>query len=198
MTRSKSYHHGNLKEALIQAGLEILEEKGLTGLTLRSCAIKAGASHTAPQNHFGNLAGLQTAIAARGYDRMYDRMMREVDADAPLDALRHAALAGYVGFAQDEPGLFELMFSRHRTKSDDPDLLNSARRCFAVLAKCSAGLDWSKSDAPNAALRAQILHWCIVQGFAQLKIAGKLDKGAMKDVEIFDIFPDFTYGGDDL
>jgi AcrR family transcriptional regulator len=67
MSGTTAYHHGNLKEALIDAGLEILEEKGLAGLTLRACARRAGASHTAPKNHFKNHAGLQTAIAARGY-----------------------------------------------------------------------------------------------------------------------------------
>ena len=58
MTWTTAYRHGNLRAALIDAGLEILEEKGLAGLTLRACATRAGASHTAPQNHFGNLAGL--------------------------------------------------------------------------------------------------------------------------------------------
>lgn len=193
MTRSNTYHHGNLKQALIQAGLDILGEKGLTGLTLRACATKAGASHTAPKNHFENLAGLQTAIAALGYQRLFDRMTSDLAPDMDGHDRRHHALDGYVAFATEEPGLFELMFSPHRTKSDDPDLLAQAAKCLAVLSEHSSGLVWRHSDQPDAALKAQVMHWALVHGFAQLKMSGKLDKGAMQGLTISDIFPNFDY-----
>ena len=187
MTETAPYHHGNLKETLVSAGIDLLEEKGLAGLTLRACAVRAGVSHTAPQNHFGNLAGLQTAIAARGYARLFDRLTRD-GGDDP----RCAAFDGYVAFATEEPGLFELMFSRHRTNSDDPALLAAAGQCFAVLAQMAEGYRWD-DDRPDPALSAQIMHWSLVHGFAQLKVAGKLDKGAMKDVTFADILPGFAY-----
>lgn len=193
MTAEKPYHHGNLKEALIQAGLAILEEKGLAGLTLRACAVKAGSSHTAPKNHFHNLAGLQTAIAARGYTRLYKRMTNGVPTEAIMSEKRRRAISGYVEFAVEEPGLFELMFSRQRTQSDDPDLLAEAAKCFELLGEFSAGLIWEGADAPNSDTRSQIMHWALVHGFAQLKMSGKLSKDGLNELDIFSVFPDFQY-----
>lgn len=190
MTKTKTYHHGNLREALIVAGLEILEDKGLAGLTLRACATRAGASHTAPQNHFENLAGLQTAIAARGYQRLFQRMTENMSPNASQPEKRHCALAGYVAFATSEPGLFELMFSRQRTKSDDPELEEQASRCFAVLSENTSDLVGDQAGQPDAPLKVQIMYWSLVHGFAQLKVSGKLDKDGMKDLTVFDVLPD--------
>ena len=64
MTNTKKYHHGNLKAALFEAGLEILAESGLSGLSLRNCADRAGVSHTAPKNHFGKPVILFNYMAA--------------------------------------------------------------------------------------------------------------------------------------
>lgn len=193
MTDQSTYHHGNLKEALVQAGLDILNQQGLADLTLRACAVRAGVSHTAPKNHFGNLAGLMSAIAARGYQQLTETMQTGLSPDASRADRRQAAMGGYVDFARQNPGLFELMFSAQRTNSDDPDLLRHAGRCFAVLCDVSEGLIWDKSDAPDAALRAQIMHWSMVHGFAQLTASGKLNKGDMKNLQIFDVFPKFDY-----
>ncbi|UOA28016.1 TetR/AcrR family transcriptional regulator [Pseudosulfitobacter sp. DSM 107133] len=193
MTDQGTYHHGNLKEALVQAGLDILEQQGLAALTLRACAVRAGVSHTAPKNHFDNLAGLMSAIAARGYQRLTQSMQTGLPPNASRADRRQAALGGYVDFARENAGLFELMFSRQRTNSDDPDLLHDAGRCFEVLRDVSEGLVWDKSDTPDAALRAQIMHWSMVHGFAQLTASGKLNKGDMKDLNIFDVFPQFDY-----
>ncbi|KEJ96572.1 DNA-binding transcriptional regulator, AcrR family [Pseudosulfitobacter pseudonitzschiae] len=193
MTDQSTYHHGNLKEALVQAGLDILNQQGLADLTLRACALRAGVSHTAPKNHFGNLAGLMSAIAARGYQRLTETMQTGLPPDASRADRRQAAMGGYVEFARQNPGLFELMFSPQRTNGDDPDLLHHAGRCFAVLCDVSEGLIWDKSDAPDAALRAQVMHWSMVHGFAQLTASGKLNKGEMKHLQIFDVFPQFDY-----
>ena len=65
----KPYHHGSLKEALVAAGIEILDARGLEALSLRAIAAHVGVSHTAPKNHFGSLKGLLTAIAAEGFAR---------------------------------------------------------------------------------------------------------------------------------
>ena len=190
MSAATPYHHGNLKEALIDAGLEILDEKGLAGLTLRACATRAGASHTAPKNHFGNLAGLQTAIAARGYQRLYESMTADIGPDSSRADKRRCALDGYVAFATSEPGLFELMFSPQRTKSDDPELAKQASKCFALLGETTSDLIGDRDGRPDAALRVQIMHWSLVQGFAQLKVSGKLDKDGLKGLTIFDVLPD--------
>ena len=63
---NKKHHHGDLKSALIDAGLTEVEEKGLESLSLRSIAARVGVSHTAPKNYFNGLCGLLTAIATVG------------------------------------------------------------------------------------------------------------------------------------
>ncbi|MCI5074922.1 WHG domain-containing protein [Oricola sp.] len=189
----KRYHHGNLKEALVEAGLEILGESGLAGLSLRTCAARVGVSHTAPKNHFGTMSGLLTAIAARGYAQLADRMRRDLADDATRRQIRNAAFRGYVDFARAQPALFELMFSGGRTNRDDPALKEGVMACFEILRAASQDLDWDKADLPDAELRAQIMTWSLVHGFAQLALAGKLDKEATKTLGILDIVPDFGF-----
>ena len=70
-------HHGNLKESLVLAGMQLLEDEGLEALTLRRCAVLAGVSHAAPAHHFDGLKGLKTAIATRGY-AIFEQMMKDV------------------------------------------------------------------------------------------------------------------------
>ena len=191
--QEKKYHHGNLKEALVEAGLEILAESGLEGLSLRTCAARVGVSHTAPKNHFGNMNGLLTAIAARGYGQLAEWMRRGLPADPTRQQVRNAAFEGYIGFARARPALFELMFSGGRTNRDDPELKAGVGACFEILREASQDLDWDKADAPDAELRAQIMSWSLVHGFAQLVLAGKLDKDAKKKLGILDVMPDFGF-----
>ncbi|MEM5473554.1 TetR/AcrR family transcriptional regulator [Hoeflea sp. AS60] len=193
MSTAKTYHHGNLKETLITSGLDILREQGLAGLSLRNCAERAGVSHTAPKNHFGNLAGLLTAIAARGYQQLTAHMQRDLSEDASRIERRNAAFQGYVEFALAHPALYELMFSKHKTNSGDPELLAQVTASFVILRDASEGLDWDKSDKPDADLRAQMMLWSLVHGFAQLSVSGKFDKDMMRKLDILDVMPDFQY-----
>lgn len=80
-TGKRSYHHGDLRRALVDEGLALLESQGLAGLSLRAIAARAGVSHAAPKNHFGNLRGLLTAMAAEGF-RRHAAAMREATAIA--------------------------------------------------------------------------------------------------------------------
>ncbi|MCO6186596.1 TetR/AcrR family transcriptional regulator [Rhizobium sp. L1K21] len=193
MAKEKKYHHGNLKEALIENGLAILEETGIEGLSLRTLAERTGVSHTAPKNHFGNIAGLHTAIATVGYKRLAAAMTENVAEDATQSDRRNAAFEGYVRFAKAQPGLFELMFSKRRTNSDDPDLLSAARTCFDVLRDGAEGLVWDKAETVNAELRAQMMYWSLVHGFAQLHISGHFQKEGFNALDILDIVPAFQH-----
>ena len=195
MTKVKTYHHGNLKEALIASGLDILAETGLAGLSLRNCAERAGVSHTAPKNHFGNLAGLLSAIAARGYQELGVYMQRNLREGASRTERRNAAFEGYVAFAVANPALYELMFARDKTNKNDPELQAQVGASFLVLRDAAEGLDWDKSDQPGADLRAQMMLWSLVHGFAQLSVSGKFDKESMRHLGILDVMPDFPYRG---
>jgi AcrR family transcriptional regulator len=110
--KPKTYHHGDLRNALIQAGLGILAEGGAQELDLRKVARRAGVSHAAPYRHFADKQALIAAINEEGFHLLAERIrssLREVT-DEPLEQLLGVALA-YVRFAQENPWLMREMFS---------------------------------------------------------------------------------------
>lgn len=183
MTNRTTYHHGNLKQALIDAGLEILETEGLGRLSLRACAERAGVSHTAPKNHFGNVTGLLTAIAAQGFRRMTDR----IDAGDAADraARQHAALTGYVAFARENPALFALMFSPDKVDFHDPAISEPLSHCANVLRSIA-----KTPSAPGQFGVEEMRIWSLVHGFATLSLQGVFDKPGMRDIGIEDLMPE--------
>ncbi|MEZ5670603.1 MAG: TetR/AcrR family transcriptional regulator [Alphaproteobacteria bacterium] len=118
-----TYHHGNLREALLAAATAIIDEKGLDGLSLRACAARAGVSHAAPAHHFANLRGLLTALGTIAFRRFHARIAAEQAraGGTAIERLR-AAAHGYVGFAVSNPGLFRLMFSASLLDWEDAEL----------------------------------------------------------------------------
>lgn len=172
MTDERPYHHGDLKNALVAAGIALLEEGGMPALSLRAIAARVGVSHTASRNHFGSLRGLLTAIAAEGF-RRHAAFMQEGLTDAAGQAERqHAAVEGYVRFALAHPHVFALMFSPLHCDMDDPALRAAAEASYAVLAGIARGLDWDKADAPGAQRRAEVMLWSFAHGYAMLRLSG--------------------------
>jgi len=166
------YHHGDLRRALLDEGVALLESQGLAGLSLRAIAARAGVSHAAPKNHFGNLRGLLTAMAAEGFRRHCAAMRAGLSPRAGRATRQMAALRGYVRFAEQHPHLFALMFSGEQIDFADAELAAAAAQSYDVLRDIAAALDWDKADAPDAALRAEMMLWSLVHGYAQLSIAG--------------------------
>src|SRR5215212_9346147 len=102
--RPKTYHHGDLREALVAAAVGLLEQKGLSGFTLRQCARRAGVSHAAPAHHFATAADLLAEIAARGYERFVAALGKAADrADVSPLARLQAMGRAYVAFALANP-----------------------------------------------------------------------------------------------
>ncbi len=108
-SKTRPYHHGSLPEALLQAAETVLKRDGLRGLTLRSIAREAGVSHTAPQHHFGDTAGVLSELAAIGHLRLTDDMATHVRGKKTGKTRRKAIAHAYVGFAVTNPDLFRLM-----------------------------------------------------------------------------------------
>ncbi len=188
----KPYHHGDLKAALVAAGIEILDARGLEALSLRAIAAHVGVSHTAPKNHFGSLKGLLTAIGAEGFRRHAAFMQQGLAQGSDAKSRQRAAMQGYVRFAGVHPHLFRLMFSPQFCSFDDPELQRAASGSYAVLQDIAAGLDWDKSGAPDAARRAEMMLWSLVHGFAMLQNSGMTPPDGIV-FDITDIMPDFAY-----
>ena len=189
MTSQRKYHHGNLKEVFLDAARELLEQDGLAGLSLRKCAERVGVSHTAPKNHFGNMAGLLTAMVTCGYDELAQMMSAHTGGDADRDIRRQNALLGYVTFAERNPALYELMFSRDRLVNDDPALMQAVRACFVILADASEDLGWHQGTADQKTGKGQVALWSFVHGYAQLITAQRFKKDNMKGLSILDVLP---------
>jgi AcrR family transcriptional regulator len=168
------YHHGALREALLEAAERILERDGIAGLTLRAAAREAGVSHAAPKNHFGDLRGLLSELAAVGFVRFGAAMVantREGDTTkARLAAIGH----GYVTFAQQNPGLFVLMFRSERLDFRRPALRAAGEAAFGVL----AGTLGSHSPYQTPLTLSQAARitaaWSLAHGFAVLMLDGRL------------------------
>jgi AcrR family transcriptional regulator len=195
---NKNYHHGDLKAALIAAGLAEIEEKGLESLSLRSIATRVGVSHTAPKNHFDGLRGLLTAIATVGYERHAAEMRKDAEGQPPGKARLDAACNGYVRFAMQHPELFKLMFSSTLCDADDPELKQAGWASYDVLRGIAHGLDWDKADAPGSPWRTEWMLWSMVHGYAMLVIEGQIgrnDDGSPM-FEMDELMPDFAYKPD--
>lgn len=187
--KKKPHHHGNLREALVKAGSELLDEGGQAALTLRKCAARAGVSHAAPAHYFDGLNGLLTAIAARGFEVFTRTMIEEAEAgDAAARARLLAICNGYLRFARDHEALFTLMFSSPLLNFDDPELERHSSAAYRVLREGCAPFA-NRSAAPAA---TEIMIWSLVHGFAALarKTRTKDGRHPARDVRFEDILPD--------
>lgn len=120
----RSYHHGDLRTALIESALAILDEKGPRGLTIREVATRVGVSHTAPYRHFRNKSELVTAVVERGFELLQETMARE-QAAAGEDPLARFAAAGaaYIAFGRTWPAYYRVMFSGDLLNRDGDEAL---------------------------------------------------------------------------
>jgi AcrR family transcriptional regulator len=132
--RRKSYHHGNLREALVEAALKLIEAKGPLGFTMAEAARAAGVSPAAPYRHFSGREDLIEAVALRGFERFAERLERATEGGetAPLAAFS-AAGAAYLDFARRNPGYYIAMFESGVSIAGDPELKRAADRAMAVL-----------------------------------------------------------------
>jgi len=176
MSTKKPYHHGDLRNALLEAGLEILDREGIGAVTLRAIAARAGVSHAAPAHHFGNAKGLMTALATIAFERLYNSIAAAVAA-APKGIAEQvrAAGRGYVGFATDNPGLFRLMFTASLLDHTDPDLRRAGDRAYQQLLSIAAAAAAQRGQQSAGAVnRVALQMWCTVHGFAHLLLEGQI------------------------
>lgn len=170
-TARKSRHHGNLRAALIDAGIELLTEGGRDALTLRGCAARAGVSHAAPAHHFDGLSGLKAAIAAEGFRQFRDSMLRAAEAAEPTSRGRLKGICrGYLTFARENWALFDLLFGYDITDGPRGPLQEEGASAYGVLRDACAPFV-AEGQAP-AVVEAQV--WSLIHGYTTLHLRHRL------------------------
>lgn len=167
--RTQSYHHGDLRDALVRAARTILETGGLADLSLRGVARAAGVSPAAPYHHFADKQALLNAVAAEGFaaltSEMLARMAKETDPAARLNA----SGVGYVVFAVENPALFRLMFGGDgQSLSSDTALTEASKGAYDVLRTAAAETSPNGTADPLTCLKL----WALVHGIAKLILEG--------------------------
>jgi AcrR family transcriptional regulator len=173
----KPYHHGRLRQALLDAALEIVAERGPSALSIREAATRAGVSHAAPKRHFATVTELYCAVAEDGYRRLREHLVKRVaehPGATPLQALAILGVA-YVEFATTNTGRFRAMFHSEVTdrRASHP-LERAAGAAFEVLVdairRCQDAGEVRTGPARELALGA----WAMVHGLAILAVDRQL------------------------
>lgn len=170
------YHHGDLRAALLKAADALIRERGVGELSLREVARRAEVSHGAPAHHFRNKAGLLTAFAAQGFERL----LAQVTA---LPAYRAAGSGpdqlaatgrGYVRFALANPAHFAIMFDSAEVDTADPAFETASNQAYALLTRAIERCVREGRLPPGQVGAATVAAWSLVHGFACLWTGGRL------------------------
>ncbi|MFL7871169.1 MAG: TetR/AcrR family transcriptional regulator [Anaerolineales bacterium] len=186
------YHHGDLKNALIKAGTEILASEGLGGLSLRKVAKQAGVSHAAPYAHFKDKQALIAAISTEGFKQLHSQIesVKKTYQANPGSLLIETAWA-YVQFALNEPDRFKLMFSSALEKEKEyPDFVEISQKNFRQLVDiveiCQGANILKSGDSELIALSV----WGTVHGFVSLLLEGQISHSVLEKAPLKEILID--------
>jgi AcrR family transcriptional regulator len=160
---ARPYHHGDLPRALIDAAVQAIAEVGPAAVSMRDLARRAGVSHAAPAHHFGDKAGLLTAVAADGFRRLAATLRETHQATGSFLEVGVA----YVRFAVTHRAHFEVMFRPELYRTDDPELVQARDAARALLYPPAA----EAANSPNGrddGVRAAVAAWSLVHGLATL------------------------------
>jgi len=176
-----AYHHGNLREALVQAAVGILSREGLDAVGMRSAARAAGVSSAAPYHHFGSKEGLLAAVAAEGFRRLAasQREVAPAGEDLASELVRANALGrAYVRFARTHPELYRLMFGRYiEDRAAYPELLEAVESSYVDIEASIESVLARRGRADVTTRTALNAAWSVVHGLASLLNDGKIRPG---------------------
>jgi AcrR family transcriptional regulator len=182
MARRKPYHHGNLREVLLESAVDLIAEVGPAGFTLRELARRAGVSHNAPYRHFQDRDALMAAVAADGFRELSRTMIQAAEGESgALDRLKRAGLA-YIAFALRRPQHFTVMFDAPTAVKTHPDSVEAAEEAFATLLNFVKNCQEEGRFPSEDPLKFALLAWSMVHGVAKLAITDRLPLGSKSKI----------------
>lgn len=170
----RGYHHGNLREALIEAALNLIREKGPAGFTFAEAARAAGVSPAAPYRHFRDRDALLANVARRGFEAFTQALTRAWNEGRPNPQEAFNRLgAAYLAFASEEPAYFSAMFESGIPLSDYPEVRAEGDRAFSVLrTACEAIIGTLPKNRRPPPLMMALHIWSLSHGIAALFARG--------------------------
>jgi AcrR family transcriptional regulator len=167
------YHHGNLKQTLLDASIELIRAVGPAAFTMREVARKAGVSHNAPYRHFQDKEALLAAVAAEGFDRLTESMRKTAQpASGAPERLRLAA-RGYVKFSLRFPEHFSVMFDSPKHFDVYPETRKAGEGAFGLLVHHIEGCQQEGALPQGDSRQFALIAWSMVHGVAKLAGAGQ-------------------------
>lgn len=171
---AKPFHHGNLRDELLERARVTLRGSGADGLSLRQLAREAGVSHGAPRRHFPERQQLLDALAERGFDELTAAVVRAVE-HSPDDVATFRAVArAYIDFAVDDAALMDLMFST-KNAGAAPQVASAAHRFFTTVGATVHAVVPTAAVGDADGTRVQLLLVATLQGIASLVASGRID-----------------------
>ncbi|MCJ7773125.1 MAG: TetR/AcrR family transcriptional regulator [Desulfobacterales bacterium] len=175
---NSTYHHGDVKNALISAGVDIITEQGIENLSIRYAAKKIGVSHTAPYRHFKNKEEFFVAVAVKGFDVLDQCIEKAVSKMSGSDpsVLAEAGRA-YIKFAVSNSNYYRIMFGDYiKNKTAFPDFFTaydqSFRKLIHIIENCGNKHKTDKTDLEITAVAV----WSLLHGYCSLVLDNEKDK----------------------
>jgi len=171
---NRSYHHGDLRAALLAAAERTLREKGVGSLSLRELARDVGVSHAAPGRHFKDKQALLNALALAGYDRMAQALEAADDPALPFQDHLTALARSYLGFALANAELLELMYARKHEPDASDQMAAAIDRTFGFLERAVAAAQQRGEIVEGSPEQLTLIVGATLQGLAAFAVTGTL------------------------
>lgn len=187
--KAKTYHHGDLKNALIKAGVEILSKEGIGKLSLRKVALKAGVSHTAPYSHFSDKQSLIAAISTEGFQRLSKALDSAIESQAnnPKKQLIEGAQT-YLNFAMENKDIFKIMFSSALEKEKEyPAFVEISQKTFRRVVEIVEACQEAGIIKSGEADVLAVIIWGQVHGIISLALEGQISHTVLEKKSLSEI-----------
>lgn len=191
---ARPYHHGNLREALLEAAEKALESGGAQSISLRELSRELGVSHTSPRRHFVDKQALLNALALRGFERFGEALGRAAKQGGPDFKGRLIKMSrAYVGFALKHPTLLSLMFEAKHLPDAPRELLETSEKAFGRAHAIFLEGQASGEVVPGDAWKHSVVVFSVVQGLVSISDKGKF-KGMPLDRLVGDVIERILLG----